>query len=166
MSEQQYSHTSKPVGTAGIWVGDNDSEVQVASSAGQVYQQGTAITASAAEINQLDDFFTATAATTGTAIANKGFYTVASTGGTLTFTLATPTAGVASMVDIFCTSLGSTAASCTIKVASTATTTVDGTNVALTFGPAAAAGQKARLRAGSTTRWYIMSSTADLTSIP
>jgi hypothetical protein len=51
-----YSHfeRSAPVGGAGLYVGEKGNEVEVASSTGQLYQQGAAITATAAEINQVD----------------------------------------------------------------------------------------------------------------
>ena len=44
----------KLAGALGLWVGDVGSEVQVAGPTGQLYQSGTALTATAAEINTLD----------------------------------------------------------------------------------------------------------------
>ena len=49
-----YSHIGKPSGEEGLFVGVSGSEVQVASPTGGLYQSGTAITASAAELNLLD----------------------------------------------------------------------------------------------------------------
>jgi len=50
---KEYSHIGKPSGEEGLFVGAAGSEVQVASSTGQLYQSGTALTATAAELNLL-----------------------------------------------------------------------------------------------------------------
>ena len=49
-----YSHIGKPSGEEGIFVGAPGSEVRVASSTGGLYQSGTAIAASAAELDILN----------------------------------------------------------------------------------------------------------------
>jgi len=73
-----YSHIGKPSGEEGLFVGVSGSEVQVASSTGGLYQSGTAITASAAELNLLDGVTATTAelnlidgSVAGTAVASK-----------------------------------------------------------------------------------------------
>jgi len=48
-----YSNFDKVAGENGIGVGANGAEIVVASSAGQLYQSGTALTPTAAEINKL-----------------------------------------------------------------------------------------------------------------
>jgi len=60
-----YSHIGKPSGEEGLFVGVSGSEVQVASSTGGLYQSGTAVTASAAELNLIDT------SVAGTAVASK-----------------------------------------------------------------------------------------------
>jgi len=75
---KEYSHIGKPVGTEGIFVGTEGSEIQLASATGGLYQSGTAVTASAAELNIMDGV-TASAAeinlidgsVAGTAVASK-----------------------------------------------------------------------------------------------
>ena len=62
---KEYSHIGKPSGEEGLFVGATGSEVQVASSTGQLYQSGTAVTASAAELNLIDT------SVAGTAVASK-----------------------------------------------------------------------------------------------
>ena len=51
---KEYSHIGKPSGEEGLFVGAEGAEVQVASSTGQLYQQGTAVTASAEELDILN----------------------------------------------------------------------------------------------------------------
>jgi hypothetical protein len=51
-AEQYYSHTSKPCGTEGLFVGEVGAEVQVAKSDGQLLQKGANVSASAAELNR------------------------------------------------------------------------------------------------------------------
>lgn len=50
-----YTHNDKVCGTNGLAVGANDSEVVVADSTGVLYQGGTEVTATAAEINTVCD---------------------------------------------------------------------------------------------------------------
>ena len=50
---KEYSHIGKPSGEEGLFVGVEGSEVQVASATGGLYQSGTALTATAAELNLL-----------------------------------------------------------------------------------------------------------------
>lgn len=57
-----YTHNDKVCGTNGLAVGANDSEVVVADSTGVLYQGGTEVTATGAEINTACDGITATAA--------------------------------------------------------------------------------------------------------
>lgn len=47
-----YSHNDKPTGVNGLFVGAKGSEVQVASSTGQLYQSGTAVSGTAAELSR------------------------------------------------------------------------------------------------------------------
>lgn len=56
-----YSHFKKLAGVLGLWVGKAGSEVQVADASGNLYHGGTALTATADEINRMADI-TATAA--------------------------------------------------------------------------------------------------------
>lgn len=49
-----YTHFKRISGIFGAWVGAKDAEVQIASATGQLYQSGTAITATAAELNAVD----------------------------------------------------------------------------------------------------------------
>jgi len=51
-----YTHFDKVSGKNGLAVGAKDSEVTVADSSGYLYQVGTKITATAAEINKLDGY--------------------------------------------------------------------------------------------------------------
>ena len=60
-----YSHIGKPSGEEGLFVGVSGAEVQVASATGGLYQSGTAVTASAAELNLIDT------SVAGTAVASK-----------------------------------------------------------------------------------------------
>ena len=57
----EYTHIGKVVGTEGLFVGANDAEVTVASATGQLYQSGTAVTSSAAELNIMDGVTATTA---------------------------------------------------------------------------------------------------------
>ena len=73
-----YSHIGKPSGEEGLFVGAPGSEVQVASSTGGLYQSGTAVTATATELNLLDGVTATTAelnlidgSVAGTAVASK-----------------------------------------------------------------------------------------------
>ena len=75
---KEYAHIGKPSGEEGIFVGVEGSEVQVASATGGLYQSGTEVTASAAELNILDGVTASTAeinlvdgAVAGTAVASK-----------------------------------------------------------------------------------------------
>lgn len=73
-----YSHfnNTAPVGGSGLYVGADGSETQVADSSGNLFQAGTQVTASAAEINRALDAsantqnVTTTSATTTTAISH------------------------------------------------------------------------------------------------
>lgn len=50
-----YSHFKKLAGVLGLWVGKAGAEVQVADASGNLYHGGTALTATAAEINRAAD---------------------------------------------------------------------------------------------------------------
>ena len=48
-----YSETSKPVGKDGLFVGEKDAEIRVASATGALYHSGTLLTPTAAQLNFL-----------------------------------------------------------------------------------------------------------------
>lgn len=156
-----YTHFDKVSGNNGLFAGKKGSEVQVASATGGLYQSGTAITATAAELNIMDGITKTTAqlnqafATiagstgTGTAIPNAGVAAVSSTGGAMNYVLADPTAA-GDKVTIICTA-GSTDNTVVITTASTGCT-LNGTNRVATMN---AADDSLELIALSTTRWFI-----------
>ena len=55
------THFDKVSGITGVYVGKKGAEVAVASSTGQLYQSGTAVTSTAAELNVLDGITTTVA---------------------------------------------------------------------------------------------------------
>lgn len=74
----QTTHFNKVSGINGVFCGANGSEVQIGSTSGQLMQEGTAVTSSAAELNKLDGVTATTAqlnfvagVTAGTAAASK-----------------------------------------------------------------------------------------------
>lgn len=48
-----YAHFKRLAGILGLWVGARDAEVQVADASGNLFQAGTQITATAAQINRV-----------------------------------------------------------------------------------------------------------------
>jgi len=62
---KEYTHIGKPSGEEGLFAGPEGAEVQVAGPTGVLYQSGTAVTASAAELNLIDT------SVAGTAVAGK-----------------------------------------------------------------------------------------------
>lgn len=142
------THFNKVSGINGLYAGKNGSEVQVTDASGNLYQAGTLITKTAAQINQA---LAAVAGSTGTgtAVPNSGITTISSTSGAKNYVLANPTAAGDRKM-LICTA-GSTDNTCVVTTGSTACT-FDGTNRTATFN---AAGDSLDLVALSTTRWFI-----------
>lgn len=159
-----YTHIDKPVGKEGVFVGAKGAEVQVASSTGALYQSGTAITATAAELNKLSgvtktttqinqgtDSYEAVAGSTnsaaGSALVGYGISAISSTNGAKYYDLAAPVAGQCKT--LICTAGSSTN---TVTVNAGSGITFDGTNYLATFN---AADDVLDLVGISDTRWFI-----------
>ncbi len=142
-----YTHFDKVSGINGIGVGAKGSEVEVANATGQLRQSGTAITASAAELNKLDNstftaaqlegFIKSLATVTALdgsagqkAIPINGIAQIAGGTGISDMTLAAPAPG--SLVVIRLASITSG----TVVVTTATGVTFDGSNNTATFGQA------------------------------
>jgi hypothetical protein len=129
-------------------------ERTVYDSDAYLYQRGTKITNTAAEINNISR--AVTAASTGTNIANYKRVNFGSTSAAQTFTLDVPTLGAT--VDLICT--GVVASTTPHKVYAGASATFDGTNHNVAFG---AIGNVLSLVGVSSTLWaYNANSTSTI----
>lgn len=80
---------------ANLYAKNGSTEFQLVTSTGQLYHQGTAIAATAAELNNLSGQYTVAAGSTAANLANNGISTLSwSTAGDPAYTLAAPAAGV------------------------------------------------------------------------
>ena len=138
-----YSHFKKLAGILGLWVGAKGSEVQVADADGHLYQGGTELTPTAAEINllagcgltalQLQKLYsrylvTALDGSTGKkACATNGVSAIAGGTGIADMSLAAPAIGDVATIRIASLSSGNVVVTCAAGV------TLDGTNKIATF---------------------------------
>jgi hypothetical protein len=112
--------------TDGLKVGSHGAEVQAISAAGVLYQQGTAITATAAQLNKVYSRFTVTALDGSTgkkACSTNGVSAIAGGTGIADMSLAAPSDGDVATIRIASITSGSV-------VVTTATgVTIDGTSL-------------------------------------
>lgn len=125
-----YSHWKKVCGILGLWVGAKGAEVQVASATGGLYQSGTALTPTAAQINKLFTRYTVTALDGSAgkkACATNGVSAIAGGTGIADMSLAAPAEGDVATIRINSITSGSVVVTCAAGV------TLDGTNIKATF---------------------------------
>jgi hypothetical protein len=123
--------------------------IPIASSQGALYQQGTAITATATEINYLTGFYAIEAGTTSAAFTNYGVTSIPATTTPTAYTITAPVAGVRKIIYTI-----STSSSGPFTVAGATNTILFGaTNQISLTGPC----QTISLLGLSSTQWQVLS---------